>query len=273
MNRRTRRRIRNSLILAFVAVVLVLVERLLEISHWRTAYLTGWLLFGMIVVLALYNFRKQLAIVPLGTSAGWLQFHIYAGLLTGVVFLLHVALRIPNGTFECVLAAAYATTFLSGIVGLAMSRSFPGRLTARGEEVLFERIPVYLKQLRDHVEKVVFKCAEASDTTAISDLYVNDLKSFFERPRNSFWHLVHSSRPRKRLLLAIQSQQRFLADDERDAMETITRQVQRKDDLDYQYALQGALKLWLFVHIPLTYGLLVLSIFHGLAACAYGGIS
>ena len=56
-------------------------------------------------------------------------------------------------------------------------------------------------------------------------------------------------------------------------MDAIIRQVQRKDDLDYQYALQGALKLWLFVHIPLTYGLLVLAIFHGLAACAYGGIS
>ena len=273
MNRRTRRRLRNCSILAVLAVALVLVEQLLAISHWRTAYLSGWLLFGLIVVLALYNFRKKLAVVPLGTSAGWLQIHIYAGLLTSVVFLLHIESRVPNGTFECVLATTYATTFLSGIVGLAMSRSFPGRLTSRGEEVLFERIPVYLKQLRDDVEKIVFKCAEASDTTAISDLYVNDLKAFFECPRNSFWHLVHSSRPRKRLMLAMQSQQRFLSEDERSAMDAIVDVVQRKDDLDYQYALQGALKLWLFVHIPLTYGLLVLAIFHGLAACAYGGIS
>ncbi len=273
MNRRTRRRIRNCSILTVLAVVLVLIERLLEISHWRTAYLSGWLLFGLIVVLALYNLRKKLAIVPLGTSAGWLQIHIYAGLLTGIVFLAHIAFRIPNGAFECALATVYATTFLSGIIGLAMSRSFPGRLTSRGEEVLFERIPVYLKQLRDDVEKIVFKCAEASDTTAISDVYVNDLKAFFECPRNVFWHLVHSSRPRKRLLLAIQSQQRFLADEEREAMDSIINLVQRKDDLDYQYALQGALKLWLFAHIPLTYGLLVLSIFHGLAASAYGGLS
>jgi len=38
--------------------------------------------------------------------------------------------------------------------------------------------------------------------------------------------------------------------------------VQAKDNLDYQYAHQGVLKAWLFVHIPATYGLIVLIIAH-----------
>ena len=34
----------------------------------------------------------------------WLQFHIYAGLLTGVLFLVHVSYKIPTGWFEGTLA-------------------------------------------------------------------------------------------------------------------------------------------------------------------------
>jgi hypothetical protein len=35
-----------------------------------------------------------------------------------------------------------------------------------------------------------------------------------------------------------------------------------KDDLDHHYALQATLKLWLFVHVPLTSALLVFAAFH-----------
>ena len=45
--------------------------------------------------------------------------------------------------------------------------------------------------------------------------------------------------------------------------------VLMKDDLDYHYALQGALKIWLFVHIPVTFVMLILAVFHGLMAQAF----
>ena len=45
--------------------------------------------------------------------------------------------------------------------------------------------------------------------------------------------------------------------------------IRGKDDLDHQDALQGTLKYWLFIHIPLTYSLLILSLVHALLASAY----
>ncbi len=48
--------------------------------------------------------------------------------------------------------------------------------------------------------------------------------------------------------------------------------VEAKDDLDYQRALQGALKFWLFVHVPLTYGLLIFAAFHILVVYSFSGV-
>jgi len=42
-----------------------------------------------------------------------------------------------------------------------------------------------------------------------------------------------------------------------------------KNNLDYQHALQMVLKGWLFVHIPLTYSLIVVAAVHGVLAYAF----
>ena len=47
--------------------------------------------------------------------------------------------------------------------------------------------------------------------------------------------------------------------------------VRKKDDLDYHTAMQGRLKMWLFVHIAMTWSLLIFSVVHGVLAHAYGG--
>src|SRR4030095_13815247 len=66
----------------------------------RLSYLTGWVLFGLILALTLNSARKQLSFFPLLSSEAWLQFHMYGGLLTGVLFAIHVGYRVPTGWFE-----------------------------------------------------------------------------------------------------------------------------------------------------------------------------
>ena len=51
----------------------------------------------------------------------------------------------------------------------------------------------------------------------------------------------------------------------------VERLIQRKHQLDTQYALQGALKLWLLFHIPATYGLLIFAAFHVVLVYAWSG--
>jgi hypothetical protein len=47
--------------------------------------------------------------------------------------------------------------------------------------------------------------------------------------------------------------------------------VRRKDDLDFHEARQRLLKVWFFIHIGLTYCLVVLALLHGLLALAFRG--
>jgi hypothetical protein len=64
---------------------------------------------------------------------------------------------------------------------------------------------------------------------------------------------------------------RYLSDHEQAACERMFALVRRKDDLDFHEARQKLLKLWLLVHIALTYGLVLLAFLHGLVAHAFHG--
>src|SRR6185369_16287428 len=163
-------------------------------------YLTGWALFLVILALTFFNARKKLPFLPLMSSESWLQFHIYAGLLTGVLFLVHVSYRVPTGWFEGTLAILYLLVMASGFFGLFVSRAFPKQLTTRGDEVVFERIPGIRRQLQERAEALALASVTEVKSTTIADFYVRELKDFFDGTRNVLPHLLEVRTPLNRLL-------------------------------------------------------------------------
>ena len=265
------RRQASLVLLLLIAVALGLLHAVFQVAMIPDAHLTGWVLLGIILFLAAYNVRKKIPFLPLMRSSTWLQLHIYVGLISGLLFVIHLSLRLPTGIFESLLALAYLSVFFSGVGGLFLSRTIPARLTSRGPEVLYERIPTFIRDLREQAEKLVFECLAETETTAVPNLYLHELQPFFAKPRNFWRHLMHSEIPKRKLLQALKSQERFLIDTERTTTAKLAKLVQQKDDLDYQYAMQSVLKYWLFLHIPLTYALLVFAFFHMLSVTAFTG--
>jgi hypothetical protein len=237
----------------------------------KFAYLSGWALFVVMLALTFYNARKKISFLPLLSSEAWLQFHIYAGLLTAVLFLVHISYKIPGGWFDATLACLYVLVMLSGFFGLFASRAIPKRLTARGGEVLFERIPGIRRQLQDRAEALALQSVEQVKSSTIADFYVRELKYFFEGRRNIAAHLFEVRTPLNLLLTKIADINRYLNESERATMDEITTLVREKDGLDYHYSLQLVLKLWLFVHIPLTYSLLLWTLAHIVLIFAFSG--
>ena len=237
----------------------------------RLVYIYGWLLFLLIVILSLYNGRKKLPFLPLGTSEGWLQFHIYAGLLTILLFGLHIRFRMPTGTFEIILAALYLLVTASGIFGLFFSRMIPKRLTTRGGEVVFERIPAIRRSLQEQAELLALKSVPEAHSTTLADFYLRHLKTFFDRSQNFWLHLLEVRSPVNSLVNKIGDMNRFLNEQERATATKLSELVRQKDGLDYHRALQITLKSWLFVHIPLTYSLLIFSVIHVVLVYAFSG--
>lgn len=253
----------------FVAVLLIGGTQMLTLSFRPTARYTGWVLFAMVALLAAFNLRKKLPFLPLGSAATWLQLHIYVGLVSIAAFGLHVSWRIPNGIGESCLAACYVIVAASGIVGLLLSRIFARRLTAHGGEILWDRIARQRGRLSREVERIALDSLEETESRALVDFYIERLRSFFAGPRNYWAHLFNSTRARSTLLEEIESQRRYLSESEMKFNSRIADCVRAKDDLDYQFALQATLKYWLFVHVPLTYALVIFALVHILLVYAY----
>lgn len=237
----------------------------------RLAYVSGWALFFLMLILTLYNGRKKLPFLPLGTSEGWLQFHIYAGFLTVTLFLVHVRFRPPTGWFDLTLASLYILVTASGVAGLFVTRSIPRRLTTRGGEVLYERIPAIRRRLQEEAQTLAFKSTTAAPSMTIADFYTRHLHYFFDGPRNLTLHLVEIRRPLNLLLNQINDLNRYLDKSEQETLAKISQLVRQKDGVDYHQSLQLLLKGWLFVHIPLTYSLLIFSFVHVVLVYAFSG--
>ncbi len=226
------------------------------------AYLTGWILLAVCLFLTAYNARKKLPFLPLGNSRTWLQIHAYVGYLSVALFFAHTGWRWPEGWFEGILAALYLAVAASGVFGLLWSRVVPRRLTAQGGEVLYERIPTVRRQLAERAEALALNSVESTQSVAIADFYNHDLAAFFVGPGDLWRHLIDVERPTDRLQNRMDDLNRFLTPDQRVVLAQIAELVRQKDGLDYQHALQLSLRLWLFVHIPLTYSLLIFTALH-----------
>ncbi len=259
------------LLLALLTAALVLTHTIYAPVLPRIVYIYGWILFLLILVLSLYNARKKLPFLPIGTSEGWMQFHIYAGLFTVLLFAFHVRFRLPTGGFDTILFVLYIFVTLSGIAGLFISKMVPRRLTTRGGEVLYERIPMIRRSLQEQAETLALKSVPDARSTTLADFYLRHLKSFFDSSQNFWLHLFENRGPVHSLLNKIGDLNRFLNEQERATANKLADLVRQKDGLDYQRTLQITMKAWLFVHIPFTYSLLIFSIIHIVLMFAFSG--
>jgi hypothetical protein len=264
------RRLRNVSIMvaALVAIGVVIYAQSQSLRH--ASFTSGYLLFGTIVFLASFNLRKKLTFLPaIGSAKFWMQLHIYVGLATFAMFGFHIGWKIPNGNFECLLAFLYLTVAFSGIYGLYATRIFPSRLTGLTEEVLFERIPFFRQRIAAEARTMVLNASQSSDV--LGKFYANKLAQFFEQPPRLAYLVSPNRKTRRQLITAIGDLDRYLDADQRDVSRRLTSMVKQRDDLDYHYALQGRLKVWMFVHIGLTYSLLACGMLHGVLANAFHG--
>jgi hypothetical protein len=265
------RRYRNTSLLLLACIIFWLLYSGFVNTLRSPSFISGWTLLVLSLFLTFYNVRKKIPSVPMLRSSTWLQMHIYLGLLSGFLFLLHIQFRVPNGLFETILTVLFAVVFFSGLYGLYLTRTLPQKLSREGENVIFERIPVIRKQIKDSVEEIVLNSIEETDSNTISEFYRDYLADLF-RKKNYIWrHVFFSDDYVHGLLEKATELKRYLNNDELQIMGMIIDHVHSKVELDYQYARQSMLKYWLFIHIPVTYSLIICALFHLVLTYVYHG--
>ena len=170
--------------------------------------------------------------------------------------------QFPDGPVNVTLGIVFVLVALSGIGGFLVSRGISRRLTRRGEEVIYERIPQFRRELREEADDLVRKSVEETESPTIADFYAGRLRHLFDGPRDFLQHLFEMNISRYALETEFFNVGRYLSDTEQEVLDDLARIMRRNDELNYHNALQSTLKGWLFLHVPLTYSMLVLIVVH-----------
>lgn len=262
------RRLRNFGLVSLAIGAVAATDHLYDLSLRDSAFFNGWLLTGCMVFLTLMNLRKKVPVLSFVPVSAWLQLHVYVGLLCAVLFFIHAGLRLPMGTAEAALWLGCVGLIASGAIGLLLSRHLPHRISGCGERVFFERIPALCTQLTEQAQELALKSVAQSGSSSIADFYVAQLDRYLRRPRNFWSHVLEHHRPLRHMQTLIAEMKQYQDADGRAILGEIGELVESKDQLDRQHAFYLVLKGWLFLHIPLTYGVLLVSATHILVVYA-----
>jgi len=147
--------------------------------------------------LALYNLRKKLPYLPIGSSATWLQWHIYVGMGTIGIFGAPRRPNWPRGPLNITLAIVYLLTIGSGFVGSfyrAQSRSIGASRTRSDLPSEFQGCGT-----RCGSKPVNWRCNPSPPraATTLADFYTMRLYEYFEQPRGWAYDLRPSTARRR----------------------------------------------------------------------------
>ena len=240
--------------------------RLAEVS-----FLTGSTLLGSILLLGLLGVRRRLPVLPLGSVSTWTQIHLYTGIFSAGVYAMHVPALIGNGVFECGLSIVFLLVTASGFYGIYASRTLPKRLTVVGSEHRFDRVAWHRGQIAERARSLLDELNEQSGMRVLGKFYTSYLNPFFSSRPSLGYVLVPSGVRRRRLLSGLRELDRYLEPDSRSTAGRFAALVRSRDDLDYQYALQLRLRLWLVIHCFFSVALIVGGIVHAVIAWRFAG--
>ncbi len=240
-------------------------------------YLDGWALAGGMGLQLYFHVAIKTRSLSPKSILRWRHIHIFAGYLLVAVFLSHSDFSLPKSGFGWMLWAGFVLITLSGLFGSYLTWS----LKAKGgidERVGYDSIPSRVAELAREVRDVVAMPDPVAAALAlpapphdawIVDLYTDHLRDFFEGRRNLSSHLIGSQRSLKRLAVEIDNLSPYVDAQGQEKLAAIWTLVAEKDRLDFARVHLGLTRGWLLVHVPVTYGLIVLSVLHVLIVYSY----
>ncbi len=243
------------------------------------------LLFGvagslLMIFAGLLSPRKKVPAWRLGPARIWLKGHIWLGLLSVPLILFHAGFRL-GGTLERCLMILFAVIIVSGIVGLLFQQQLPRLLkTTVAAETMYGQVPHVCAALREKADaRVVQACGQlvsVAEKPRADDTATEPQEAAHRRELNHFYvqevrpFLAPQIRPDAKLRNATQAGMLFsliraaLPDEPSyqaaiDELEAIS---DERRQLAAQQRILRWLHGWLFVHVPLSFALLVLAVAH-----------
>lgn len=232
-------------------------------------YLDGWLLAVCMIVQVMFHVRRKSTNLTPKASKTWRRVHVFLGYVIIAIFIFHSDFGFPDTEFEWALWTCTVLILISGVFGTYLSWAVQAKALA-GDDIAYDRIP----KRRAELAREIHALATAAETgpalalpTApyndwILDFYTTKLRGFFQSHLNFAAHLVGSQRHMKQLMGEFESLERYVGKSGQEKLREMKALVQEKDRLDFARVQMGLSKAWLFIHIPVTYSLIVLTVLH-----------
>jgi hypothetical protein len=137
---------------------------------------------GIIVFECLLGLRKKYPASRLGRVRTWLRGHVWLGLLSWLLILLHAGFRWGHGLAGA-LMWIFAAIVASGIFGVVLQNWLPRRMTELAtRETIYEQIPAVVNGLRIEAdERVEFITADLGVEDEIPDyVRAGGVKQYFD---------------------------------------------------------------------------------------------
>ncbi|RMH17869.1 MAG: hypothetical protein D6696_14495 [Acidobacteria bacterium] len=261
------------LLLAAVAAYLHY-RRVSPERHGGTAY---GLAFGiaaavLVLVLLAFGLRKRAYKSTLGTLDGWLQAHIYLGLLAAVVAFFHASGgswrdRVATATFVVLLLVVF-----TGLLGARLYAALPRRLTRVESNLTVAEISEQLNALGRAMARVA-----SGRSPALGRIY-RRLLAQAEPPPLAGWRLIFGGGRQAAAGEAdVAELLAQVSEEERPALRQLLVLSRQRLELYLRLRAQqryhNLLQAWLYLHLPLSVVLLVLLAAHVLAAAYYGALA
>jgi hypothetical protein len=237
-------------------------------TFWGLAF--GIAGYALMLYVGLLGVRKKLPVWRLGKAQTWMRGHIWMGLITLPLILLHAGGFHARGPLTLALMVLFYIVWLSGIFGAALQHYLPTMITAEVPlETIYEEIPHVRAQLRDEAEELVAAIAsdevEQDDKARLRDAYAVTIRPFLNAPEQPGVALADEQKSE----IVFDSLRRSLPEGLRGALDDLENICEEERQFTRQKQIYQWLHAWLIVHVPLSVALLVLGGVHAVIALRY----
>lgn len=228
-------------------------------NAWGLTY--GYAAATFLVLQALLGGRQRImrwaSKYRFGRSDAWLQIHLYGGGLFLLLMFMHSGFHLPTGFLTGAVWWLALWVVLSGVAGRGLQKWIPKLLASLSIEVIYERIPELIEEIRERAEKIVDGCEEPVKTFC--------RKKFlpaFAGPGRNFIFFVDITGGLRAHLRESDYLKGFLESREKEKLEELLRLYKTKVHIDAHYTLQQILRWWPVLHLPASILLIVFVMLH-----------
>jgi hypothetical protein len=247
---------------------------------WQGYVLGTWAAL-LIVWLTLLGVRKRSYRSGLGTTQGWTSAHVYLGIAAWLLATLHCALQF-GWNVHTLAYALMTAVIVSGIAGLYGYVNYPGRLAANRAGHSRTDLFAELYELNRKGGELAARCGAdvqiaVQSSIARTTLGGGALAQLSGRDRSAFETLEGGRQPNVDQASVIdlvasritRADRRAEVGHLQELLAVLCRRQSVLRRLRTDIRLQGWLKAWLYLHVPLTFATLATLVAHIVSTFIY----